>query len=256
MLAARVGTVLTEERTRRRAVEALEAKTEFVANVNHELRAPASGVIGIAEVLASEIHGPLTDKQRDLISKARTASEHLLSLVQDVGDLFRLDADAMELTIERLRPHDIVAKAAAMVEVSALDKGLKFAADVDTALPEIVGDDRRLVQILVNLLSNAIRFTPEDGELGIEAQPRDGSVVFCVWDSGPGIPEEHLDGVFERYVQAHRGGAGSGGTGLGLALSRELADIQGGTMWVESTLGAGSRFYVALPMAHRPDRVE
>ncbi len=250
MLGAWVGSVLTEEARTRRAVGAAERRVRFVADTNHEFRAPAAGISGLVDVLATGVHGSLSPKQLELLGLIRHAAERLTALAEDVGDIFRIDAGSLRLDCEAVDPFSVAARVAGLLESTASSVGVAIVVPEPAPRFEVWADERRLEQIVVNLVSNAIKFTPRGGRVGVDIDASPGRVHVAVWDTGVGISPSRLPVVFDRYAQVQTGGApGVGGTGLGLALARELAELQGGGIRAESTEGEGSRFTVSLPAA-------
>ncbi|RAK51426.1 GAF domain-containing sensor histidine kinase [Phenylobacterium deserti] len=231
----------------RRAEAATEAKSEFLANMTHELRTPLTSVIGFTSLLAGT--GDLGERERNLANKAKVASEKLLTIVNDVLDLARLEAGAVELPQDTVDVGEVAVSALELFGQRAADKGLRLNADIAAGKIDVRGDAARLRQVLVNLLGNAVKFT-EAGEITLRIRKADSQVLAEVSDTGIGIPADQLDKVFERFEQ---GGATVarkfGGTGLGLAISKRLAEQMGGTITVHSQVGQGSTFTVALPAA-------
>ena len=237
--------VRTEE-----AESASRAKSDFLATMSHELRTPLNAVIGYTQLLADEVTGPLTVEQQVQLGRIRVSARHLLSLIEEILTLSRLEAGKETVVLDRVRLAGVVTDAAAIVEPLAVAKGLDFriACD-DVALDTDAG---KLRQILVNLLSNAVKFT-DRGEVSLRAFV-DGSCVACVVrDTGIGIEPAHLEHIFEPFWQVERAATRrAGGTGLGLGVSRRLARLLGGELRVvESTPGRGSSFRVDLPLASR-----
>ena len=250
MLAEWVGDVLTTELSHQRDLARAADRASYFAHLSHELRAPAAGIVGVANVLTAGVHGPLGPEQADLLEKAKGAAEHLLLLIADALDLARADAGALELAPTELTVSDLVEKAAGIVEGQVRRRELTCTLEEAAHLPPVLGDDLRVTQILVNLLSNAAKFTAPGGRIGVEAAPRDDRVEITVWDHGEGIDGDLLGRLFEPYAQGRRTrGENEHGTGLGLALSKRLAESQGGRITVESQVGAGSRFTLSLPAA-------
>ena len=237
--------VRTEE-----AESASRAKSDFLATMSHELRTPLNAVIGYTQLLADEVTGPLTVEQQVQLGRIRVSARHLLSLIEEILTLSRLEAGKETVVVERVRLAGVVTDAAAIVEPLAVAKGLGFriACD-DVALDTDAG---KLRQILVNLLSNAVKFT-EHGEVSLRAFV-DGDRAACVVrDTGIGIESAHLEHIFEPFWQVERAATRrAGGTGLGLGVSRRLARLLGGELSVvESAPGHGSTFRVELPLASR-----
>ncbi len=228
----------------RRAQAATEAKSEFLANMTHELRTPLTSVIGFNGLLAASPNLP--ERERMLAGKAKSAGEKLLTIVNDVLDLARLEAGAADLTDEPIDVAEVARSAVELFAERAQAKEIALTAEIAGALPTVRGDASRLRQILVNLLGNALKFT-ELGQVSLVIAPRGGDLVMTVTDTGVGVPADQLERIFERFEQAPGAASRFGGTGLGLAISRRLARQMGGEITVSSRVGEGSVFTVTLP---------
>jgi len=244
---------VTEDALRRAkdaAERASRSKDEFLAGMSHELRTPLNGVIGLSSILARGTHGPLTDKQHEYVAQIEASGRHLLSLINDVLDLAKIEADRLE---PELAPVDVAAmsqQALGMVREVAVSKDVRFQIDLPGGLPKVMADERRTRQVLVNLIGNAVKFTPAGGQAGVSATADGDRIVLAVWDTGIGIPSDRLEDVFLPFQQVDSTlDRRHDGTGLGLALSRRLIESQGGGMRVESVVGEGSRFEFWLPVA-------
>lgn len=238
---------------REAAEEARRAKQLFVANVSHELRTPLNIIIGFSEMLAlsPEAYGVEAVPRQFMgdINRVYRSARHLKGLIDDVLDLSQVDARRMPLIIERAALSQAIAEAIDMMESLAAQKGLALISDVPEALPLVFLDCLRIRQVMLNLLSNAIRFT-DAGQIVVSAQLQEGEIQVTVADTGRGIAPEDLDKVFEEFRQLDAPlNEHQGGTGLGLALSRRFVELHGGRMWVESEPGKGSRFHFTLPLA-------
>jgi PAS domain S-box-containing protein len=236
------------ERNRAELEAAGRHKSEFLASMSHELRTPLNAIIGFSEVLLEEMFGGLNAKQRDYLDDVCASGRHLLSLINDVLDLSKIEAGRMELDAVDVDLAAAIGEALALVRERAGRKGLELAVDVDGAAPAIRADERKLKQVLLNLLSNAIKFTPAGGRVTVTAAPADGAVTVSVRDTGIGIAPEDRAAVFEEFRQVG-GPAQQEGTGLGLALCRKFVELHGGRIWVESDVGRGSTFSFTLPLA-------
>ncbi|MCH7584691.1 MAG: response regulator [Acidobacteria bacterium] len=223
-------------------------RDEFLAGMSHELRTPLNTIMGLASILERRTFGPLNDKQHQYIDEITKSSQHLLSLINDVLDLQKIDAVQEELEIDSIDLPALIEGVVTMLREAATAKGIKVH---QSGVPEslvVSGDERRLKQVLVNLLSNAVKFTPEDGVVGVEVEHTDGHVHVTVWDRGVGIPERHLQLLFRPFTQIDATlTREQEGSGLGLALSQRLMALHGGTITVESTEGKGSRFVMHWP---------
>jgi len=239
------------EEARRKAEAADRAKSEFVANISHELRTPINGIIGFNQLM---LGGELSDKQRERAAIIKASSEHLLQLVNDLLDLSRIASNSVEL---EPAPFDVTELAEEAVELmTPLADQNHLTLETQIKVPagaRIEGDRSRIKQILLNLMSNALKFT-EEGSVALRVTETDGGIAFAVADTGPGMPEDKLQSVFERFSQLKNQRAGAQGAGLGLAITRGLVELMGGEIDVESELGKGSVFTVLLPLPlMRPD---
>ena len=228
----------------------LRIRDEFLASMSHELRTPLAAILSLSEGLSDEVAGPLNERQRKYVSTITESGQHLLALINDVLDLSKIEAGRLQLDRAPLDVDLICHASMRMVREQAQQKKLTGSLHVDDAVSSIVADERRLKQILVNLLSNAVKFTPEGGAYGIDvrADYLAQQVSFCVWDTGIGIDPAFLPYLFQPFVQVDtRLARKQGGTGLGLALVRRMAELHGGFVEVKSTPGKGTRFVVTLP---------
>jgi GAF domain-containing protein/anti-sigma regulatory factor (Ser/Thr protein kinase) len=224
-------------------------KSEFLANMSHELRTPLNAIIGFSEVLQERLFGELNDKQAEYTDDILTSGRHLLSLINEILDLSKVEAGRMELELATFDLPLAIDNARTFVRERATRHGITLDVTVDDHLGDIVGDERKIKQILLNLLSNAVKFTPEGGRINIDAKQADGSVEISVSDTGVGIAAEDQPKVFEEFRQvgadySHK----SEGTGLGLTLAKKFVELHGGKIWVESEVGKGSKFTFTLPV--------
>jgi len=223
-------------------------KSEFLANMSHELRTPLNAIIGFSEVLLERLFGELNDKQDDYLKDIHSSGRHLLTLINDILDLSKVEAGRMELDLSTFDLSGAIANAMTLVRERAQAHGIALGQQVAPDLGEIVADERKFKQILLNLLSNAVKFTPDGGRIDVSAQADGDSVVVAVHDTGIGIaPEDHA-AVFEEFRQVGRNYTNKHeGTGLGLALTRKFVELHGGTIRVDSQPGRGSTFTFTLP---------
>lgn len=227
--------------------EANEAKSAFLRSMSHELRTPLNSIIGFSRILGSGLGGPVTDEQLRQLEMINNSGHHLLSLVNDLLDLARIEAGKIEVNFEELDVAETVRDVVSTVTPEAEAKGLVLVVEVPEGPVSVRSDQVRLRQILLNLLGNAIKFT-EEGTVTLRlTRGAPGLVEFSVIDTGPGVPEEIRDDVFVEFVQGTTGDAPRAGAGLGLAISRGLAHLLGGMLTLEQSSAAGSTFTLRLP---------
>src|SRR5262245_47671101 len=223
-------------------------KSEFLANVSHELRTPLNAIIGFSEVLGERMVGELNEKQAEYTDDILSSGRHLLSLINDILDLAKIEAGRMELEVTTFHLPDAIENAILLIRERASRHGIKLNRIIDDWLGDFTGDERKIKQILVNLLSNAVKFTPEGGEIKVEATLGDTAAIVSVTDTGIGIPPQDHEAIFEEFRQASGDYAQKReGTGLGLTLTRKFVELHGGKIWVESEVGKGSTFVFTLP---------
>jgi two-component system, NtrC family, sensor kinase len=224
-------------------------KSEFLANMSHELRTPLNAVIGFSEVLLQRMFGALNDKQDEYLKDIYASGQHLLSLINDILDLSKIEAGRMELVPAPFHLPTALDTAVTLVRERAARHGITLELDLDSRLGELVGDERKVKQVLLNLLSNAVKFTPEGGRITLKAGRRDGRVEISVTDTGIGIAPEDQAAVFEEFRQVGSDETRKQeGTGLGLTLAKKFVELHGGQIWVESEPGRGSTFTFTLPL--------
>jgi GAF domain-containing protein/anti-sigma regulatory factor (Ser/Thr protein kinase) len=226
---------------------ASQHKSEFLANMSHELRTPLNAIIGFSEVLNERMFGELNDKQAEYLRDIHASGTHLLSLINDILDLSKVEAGRMELELSDFDLSAAVDNAVMLIRERASRKGVTVRIAVGDQVGMMRGDERKIRQVLLNLLSNAIKFTPEGGRIDVAAVPNGGSVEVSVRDTGVGIAPEDHDAVFEEFRQVGGADKKAEGTGLGLALARKFIELHGGKIWVTSQIGAGSTFTFTLP---------
>jgi PAS domain S-box-containing protein len=233
-----------------RAEEAGRAKSEFLASMSHELRTPLNGILGFAEFLIDGKPGPLNEKQKEYLGDVLSSGRHLLQLISDLLDIAKVEARKMQLYIETFRAARAVAEVCAVMKPIALEKDIAISVDVVPPLDEVTLDEQKFKQILYNLVSNAVKFTGAGGRVDVSLAPHGPShFTLSVADTGIGIRAEDIERLFTAFEQLDAGTARRhGGTGLGLALTRRLAGLHGGTIDVESEFGKGSTFRVILPL--------
>jgi PAS domain S-box-containing protein len=225
-------------------------KDEFLANMSHELRTPLNAILGLSEALLEQVSGSLTPRQVKSLTTISTSGVHLLELINDILDLSKVEAGKLELSPEVVTMQEFCESCLLFVRTQAMHKHIDVAFEPDGRVAKFSADPKRLKQILVNLLTNAVKFTPEGGRIGLTvAAPEGGDVVrFTVWDTGIGIAPENARKLFHAFTQIDSGlSRAQEGTGLGLALVAKLVELHGGNVALESELGQGSRFIVTLP---------
>ena len=223
-------------------------KSEFLANMSHELRTPLNAIIGFSEVLAQGMFGDVNEKQAEYLRDILESGRHLLSLINDILDLSKIEAGRMELEASEFDMPEAIQNALTLVRERALRRGIALHHVIDDRVAEIRADERKLKQVLLNLLSNAIKFTPEGGRIEVRATPADGAIEVSVTDTGIGIAPEEQEAVFEEFRQVGTADKKAEGTGLGLALSRKFVELHGGKIHVTSHVGVGSTFTFTLPI--------
>jgi GAF domain-containing protein len=223
-------------------------KSEFLANMSHELRTPLNAIIGFSEVLTERMFGELNEKQDEYLKDIYASGQHLLSLINDILDLSKIEAGRMELELANFDLPNAIDNALILVRERATRRGITLRHSVDQRLGTIRGDERKVKQVLLNLLSNALKFTPEGGRIDVAARVQDGAAEIAVADTGVGIALEDQEAVFEEFRQVGTADKKVEGTGLGLALSRKFIELHGGRIWVTSAVGVGSTFTFTLPV--------
>jgi two-component system, NtrC family, sensor kinase len=229
---------------------ASQHKSEFLANMSHELRTPLNAIIGFSEVLNERMFGELNEKQSEYLKDIYASGQHLLSLINDILDLSKIEAGRMELEAADFDLPSAIDNALILVRERATRRGITLGHEIDNQVATIRGDERKVKQVLLNLLSNALKFTPEGGRIDVRASLHDGFVDISVTDTGVGIAPEDQEKVFEEFRQVGTADKKVEGTGLGLALSRRFVELHRGRIWVESALGKGSTFTFRLPVGH------
>jgi len=222
-------------------------KSEFLANMSHELRTPLNAIIGFSEVLTERMFGDLNEKQEEYLKDIYAAGQHLLSLINDILDLSKIEAGRMELEVADFSLPAALDNALTLVRERASRRGITLGRAIDDRVGMIRGDERKVKQVLLNLLSNSLKFTPEGGRIDVRAAMHDGMAEVSVADTGVGIAPEDQDAIFEEFRQVGTADKKVEGTGLGLALSRKFIELHGGRIWVQSEPGKGSTFSFTLP---------
>jgi signal transduction histidine kinase len=228
--------------------EASQHKSQFLANMSHELRTPLNAILGYTELMADGAYGEPSEKMLGILKRLEANGKHLLGLINDVLDLSKIEAGQLVLELSDYCVQDIAQTVRSTLEPLAADKKLAFKLDLSPGLPPGHGDGRRLTQVLINLVGNAIKFT-DAGEVAIRAEANNGSFHVSVRDTGPGISAADQAKLFQEFQQADNAiTRKKGGTGLGLAISKRIIEMHGGKIWVESQPGQGSTFAFTLPV--------
>src|SRR4030095_12409936 len=236
-----------EEKSRQLEV-ASQHKSEFLANMSHELRTPLNAIIGFSEVLTDRMFGELNEKQEEYLKDIYASGTHLLSLINDILDLSKIEAGRMELELTDFHLPTALDNALMLVRERAGRRSIALLTNIDDRLGQIQADERKVRQVVLNLLSNAIKFTPEGGRIEVAATPKDGFVEVSVSDTGVGIAPADQEAVFEEFRQVGTADKKVEGTGLGLTLCRKFVELHGGRIWLNSEPGAGSTFTFTLPV--------
>jgi signal transduction histidine kinase len=232
----------------RELAEASQHKSQFLANMSHELRTPLNAILGYTELMADGAYGEPSEKMLSVLKRLEANGRHLLGLINDVLDLSKIEAGQLTLSLDDYSMKDVVHSVHGAVEPLAADKRLAFKVEIAPDLPKGRGDERRLTQVLLNLVGNAIKFT-DTGEVAIKASAANGSFRLAVCDTGPGISAADQAKLFQEFQQADNSiTRKKGGTGLGLAISKRIIEMHGGRIWVESEVGKGSTFSITLPV--------
>jgi signal transduction histidine kinase len=247
-LAANVNRMNDElDRLYRELETASKHKSEFLASMSHELRTPLNAIIGFSQALRERMFGDLNEKQEEYLDDILSSAHHLLSLINDVLDLSKVEAGQVELDVAPFSLRDALESGVVMVRERATTDGVKVAYSADPEVDVVEGDERRIRQVIFNLLSNAVKFTPAGGAVDVSAAQVNGEVRISVADTGPGLGPDDHDRIFEEFQQTDAGVEQREGTGLGLALSKQFVELHGGRIWVDSELGEGSTFVFTLP---------
>ena len=243
-----LASALAELDAKSRELEAAsEHKSAFLADMSHELRTPLNAISGFSQVLRKGLFGEVNDKQAEYLDDILASARHLLSLIDDVLDLAKVEAGLIELQVAPFFLPATLERGVVIVRERATRGGIRISLSSDPGVDTVVADERRIRQVVFNLLSNAVKFTPAGGAIEVTAARVDGEVRVSVRDNGPGIAPEDQARIFEEFQQAAAGKQHGEGTGLGLALSKRLVELHGGHIWVDSEVGRGSMFVFTLP---------
>lgn len=232
----------------KQALEADRLKSQFLASMSHELRTPLNSILTFNELMMMGTFGDVNEEQVDYLSKSLNSGRHLLSLINDVLDITKIQSGMMKLFIEDNFDMNHEVKTVAETAKTLLgEKSVDLVVNIEDEFPLITCDKRRIRQVMLNLMSNAVKFT-EDGAITVSAALKDDHLLFSVADTGPGISADQLTVIFEPFIQTETGIKHAGGTGLGLPISKRLVEAHGGRLWADSTLGEGATFYALLPL--------
>ncbi|HZM36973.1 MAG TPA: PAS domain-containing protein [Burkholderiales bacterium] len=243
------------QRAREQAEAASREKSQFLANMSHELRTPLNAIIGFSEVLKEGMFGELNAKQAEYVTDILESGQHLLSLINDVLDLSKIEAGRMELDLSEFALATAIERAASLVKERAQRHGVRLQIDIPPGIGSVIGDERKVKQIMLNLLSNAVKFTPEGGTVIVSARLRDEAAEITVRDTGAGMTPEDQAALFQEFRQVGRDSTRKAeGTGLGLVLTKRFVELHGGTIRVESAPGKGSAFTITLPLQSPRDQ--
>ena len=227
--------------------EASKHKSQFLANMSHELRTPLNAILGYTEMVIDSVYGDVSEEIRTVLLRVQKSGRHLLGLINDVLDISKIEAGQLTLSVDDHSIRSVVQNVLSAVESLAAEKRLTLNVAIQPNLPMGSGDERRLTQVLLNLVGNAIKFTDE-GQVGIKVCAENGSLLVAVSDTGPGIAQSNQARIFEEFQQAEKSTATKkGGTGLGLAISKRIIEMHGGSIWVESSPGHGATFLFKIP---------
>jgi len=249
--------LFTEIQEKSRQLEvASQHKSQFLANMSHELRTPLNAILGYTEMMVDGLYGNLPDKAQGVLERVQSNGKHLLGLINDVLDLSKIEAGQLTLATEEYSVADMVATVMSATESLARTKNIALVSTVPQGLPRGTGDARRLTQVLLNLVGNAIKFTDE-GKVEIRARAQDGRFKISVIDTGPGIARADQAKIFEEFQQVDNTSTRKkGGTGLGLSISRKIVELHGGYIAVESEVGRGSNFKITIPISAAPIKAD
>ncbi|MDF5724170.1 MAG: hybrid histidine kinase/response regulator HrmK [Rhizonema sp. PD37] len=230
-----------------------QLKNQFLANTSHEIRTPLSSVIGFTHLLLAKGYDPTQERHQEYLNIIQSSGKHLLALINDILDLSKIEANQLEVQWEEVDVQTLCQNVFALVKEKAANKGLKLHLDIDPNATHLVADSLRVKQMLLNLLFNALKFTTT-GTVGLKVETKGLSMSFTVWDTGTGISKDHQAGLFQPYFQiANNSVTREEGTGLGLAVTRKLAELHGGSVEVESEVAHGSRFTIVLPLTQEEE---
>jgi PAS domain S-box-containing protein len=237
------------ESARREAEDANRAKSEFLTSMSHELRTPLHSVIGFAELMSEGLAGAMTEKQKEYLADILDGGRHLLSLINDILDISKVECGKTDFDLSDVDLKPVIERTLAMFREKALRHDIKLQSEVPDCLGTVAAEERRVKQVLFNLIGNAVKFTPDGGRVGVRARRTEKEAVVEVWDTGIGISEKDMARIFNPFERADSAWAKEReGTGLGLHVTRKFVELHGGRIWASSSPGKGSRFTFTLPL--------
>ena len=243
-----------KEETNLRLEEANQHKSKFISSMSHELRTPLNGILGFTDLLKSEHFGKVNSTQREFIDQVENSGKHLLELISGLLDVAKIDSGSMLLDIAKCTPKELFNSIVGLMQPQLAEKNINFKQLIDPTLETIVCDSRKVKQIMINLISNAIKYTPVNGTVEITLVNENNHNKFFVSDNGIGISKKDQEIIFDEFAQANRSrDEALGGTGIGLALSRRLVELHGGEIGVDSIENKGSKFWFTIPHRNAPD---
>ncbi len=230
---------------------ATQAKSEFLAHMSHELRTPLNVIIGFSELMLDEVPGKTNDEQKQCLNDILSSGKHLLNLINDILDLSKVESGKMELKVRDFAISDLIESVRTIAVTEFAQRKQSLEVKVEEGLPPVRADKAKVRQVLINLLGNATKFTPDGGRIRVEAERENNWCRVSVIDNGIGIKKENHEKLFQPFVQLDNPvGGEKGGSGLGLTIARQLVEKHGGRIWMESEYGEGSRFCFTLPLAN------
>ena len=227
-------------------------KSEFLASMSHELRTPLNAVLGFSEVLLERMFGDINERQEEYLRDIHGSGKHLLELLNEILDLSKVEAGRMELEYSSFDLRALLEDAASMLRERAATHGIDLRVETSADVGPVYSDELRLKQVVLNLMTNAVKFTGDGGSVVVRAERSGPEIEITVKDTGIGVPETDRERIFESFQQGGRGSSREEGTGLGLTLSRRIVELLGGRMWLESEVGVGSTFGFSLPISSAP----
>jgi len=224
-------------------------KSDFIATVSHEFRTPVTSINMSVDILDQELLGPLTPKQKELVTSAKEDCYRLTKLARELLQLSKLESGRIQLREEELVLHDVVESSLHPLQIQFQEKNVRLTVNVPATLPVLIADEQQISWVITNLVTNALKYTPAGGTVSVHGQEDPDGLRLDVADTGVGIAREHRERIFDKFVQIKQSSnATPGSVGLGLAIAKEIVEMYGGRIWVESEIGAGSTFSLVLPV--------